>query len=315
MITIFYLLGYLALLCFIVTAFLKIRAYMTKSPSHLRWELYPIPHEGNRSKYGGSYMEDVDWWEHEHHPNHMGDLVYLIREILFLEATFHHNRSLWYRTYPFHVGLYFLMGGAMILILEAILRGAGMDPDAGFLAFLNGVINFISLVGFFCLIIGGLGLIYRRLTDPGLRMFSTPEHFFSIGMFAFFGLTGLATWLTNDSFARLASDFVYNALTFNFVALGSGGFIVHMLCGFVLMIIIPVSFMSHILLKYFLYHDIRWEDIATCTNKKRQAAINEILQYKVTWSAKHINPSGEAKTWLQVATTGYPVQESEKKDA
>ncbi len=314
MITIFYLLGYLALLGFIVTAFLKIRSYMTKSPSHLRWELYPIPHEGDRAKHGGSYMEEMDWWEHKHHANHMGDLIYLIREILFLEATYHHNRDLWYRTYPFHVGLYFLMGGCIILIFEAILRMFGCTPDAGFCWFLNRVIEMISLLGFFCLLGGGIGLIVRRLTDPGLRMFSTVEHFASIGLFALFGLTGLITWLFNDSFSALASNFVYNALTFNFESLGSGGFVLHMLIGFFLMILIPVSFMSHILLKYFLYHDIRWEDVATCTSKKRQDAINEILQYKVTWAAPHINPKGEDRTWVQVATTGYPCHDAEKKE-
>ncbi len=312
MITIFYLLGYLALIGFIVTSFLKIRAYMSKTPSHIRWELYPIPHEGKRAAYGGSYMEEVNWWEHKHTVDHMGDIYFLLREILFLEATFHHNRPLWYRTYPFHVGLYLLMGGAIILVIAAILRLLGCSPDGWLIGLIYWFIQIMSFVGCVCLLYGGIGLMVRRLTDEGLRMFSTFEHFFSIGLFAMFGLTGLITWLTNASFASCAGDFVYNALTLNFVGVGSGGFIVHMLLGFFLMILIPVSFMSHILLKYFLYHDIRWEDIATCTSTKRQAVINDILQYKCTWAAPHINPKGEDKTWVQVATSGYPCQEGEK---
>lgn len=309
MITIFYLLGYLALLGFIVTSFLKIRAYMSKTPSHIRWELYPIPHEGKRAAYGGSYMEEVNWWEHKHEPNHMGDLIYLLREVFFLEATFHHNRPLWYRTYPFHVGLYLLMGGAIILIITAVLRMFGLPADGCIIGFFYWFIQIMSFVGCICLLYGGIGLMVRRLTDEGLRMFSTFEHFFSIGLFSMFGLIGLITWLTNESFARCAGDFVYNALTLNFVGVGSGGFIVHMCLGFILMLLIPVSFMSHILLKYFLYHDIRWEDVATCTSTKRQAAINDLLQYKCTWAAPHINPNGEDKTWVQIATSGYPAQE------
>ena len=315
MITLFYLLGYLALIGCAITSFLKIRNYMKKTPMHARWELYPIPHEGAKAKHGGSYMEDTDCWKHEHKPNHLGDLGALLMEVLFLEATFKHNRPLWYRTYPFHLGLYMLMGGAIILIFTAILRMFGLDHETSTLIWLiYGLIDIISFVGCLCLIGGGVGLIMRRVGDPGLRTFSTPEHFFDLGLFAFFGLTGFITWVTNPCFAELASDFVYNALTFNFESLGSGGFVLHMVIGFFLMLWIPITFMSHILLKYFLYHDIRWEDVATSMSKKRQDLINAALKYKVTWAAPHMNPKGEDKTWVDVATSGYPAQE-QKKDA
>ena len=314
MITLFYLLGYLALLGCAATAFIKIRKYITSTPTHIRWELYPIPHEGPRAKHGGSYMEETEWWDKKHHAYHLGDLAALLMEVLFLEATFKHNRLLWYRTYPFHLGLYMLMGGAIILILVAILRMCGMDPATStFLWLVYGLINIMSIVGCLCLIGGGVGLIMRRLSDPGLRTFSTPEHYFDLGIFAFFGLTGFITWISNESFAALASDFVYNALTFNFVSLGSGGFVLHMVIGFFLMLWIPITFMSHILLKYFFYHDIRWEDVATCTSKKRQEKIMEALQYKVTWAGPHMNPNQEDKNWVDIATSGYPANEKGEK--
>ncbi len=31
----------------------------------------------------------------------------------------HHNLKLWFRTYPFHFGLYMLMGGTIILVVAA----------------------------------------------------------------------------------------------------------------------------------------------------------------------------------------------------
>ncbi len=34
-----------------------------KMPMHVRWELYPVAHEGERAHYGGSYLEEVDWWK------------------------------------------------------------------------------------------------------------------------------------------------------------------------------------------------------------------------------------------------------------
>ena len=58
----FYILGYLAVAGFICMAYLKIRSYMAASPLHVRWELYPVPHEGSKTVYGGSFMEEKDWW-------------------------------------------------------------------------------------------------------------------------------------------------------------------------------------------------------------------------------------------------------------
>ena len=60
--------------------------------------------------------------------------------------------------------------------------------------------------------------------------------------------------------------------------------------------------MSHILGKYFTYHDIRWGDTPTAFSPENQKAITEVLQYPVTWSADHITGQGQ-KTWVEVATT------------
>ncbi len=31
-------------------------------PIHLRWELYPVPHEAGKAEYGGGYLEETSWW-------------------------------------------------------------------------------------------------------------------------------------------------------------------------------------------------------------------------------------------------------------
>lgn len=122
MTTLVYLLGYLGVLGFAVTSIMKIMKYVKSTPLHVRWELYPVPHEGERAKHGGSYLEEFEWWKEKRHIDHLGDLKALIMEVFFLEATFHHNKPLWIRTYPFHFGLYMLMGGAILLFLMAIIR-------------------------------------------------------------------------------------------------------------------------------------------------------------------------------------------------
>ena len=53
---------YISTLVFVVGVVYK-GVKMARMPLHLRWDLYPIPHEGGgKGKYGGSYYEEVEWW-------------------------------------------------------------------------------------------------------------------------------------------------------------------------------------------------------------------------------------------------------------
>ena len=180
----FYILGYLAVAGFFCMAYLKIRSYMAASPLHVRWELYPVPHEGaQKAAYGGSFMEEKDWWTKPRHISHWGDIKGILTEVLFLHATFEHNLKLWVRTYPFHVGMYMLMGGTIIVLCAVIAQIFGLNPQGGVMIFVGNVINAVVLVGALCIVIGGIGLIERRRNDEGLRRYSTPEHYFNLGVF------------------------------------------------------------------------------------------------------------------------------------
>ena len=59
MTTLFYILAYLAVIGFVATAAIKVKGYLAASPLHARWELYPVPHEGPKGSYGGSFMEET----------------------------------------------------------------------------------------------------------------------------------------------------------------------------------------------------------------------------------------------------------------
>ena len=302
MTTLFYLIAYAAILGFIALAFIKVRAYLTASPLHVRWELYEVPHEGKKASYGGSYMEEGDWWSKPRHADHMGDIKALLTEVLFLNATFEHNIKLWFRTYPFHFGLYMLMGGIFLVLFTAIAQLCGVSPANGFIVFVGNVVNVVSLIGMLGIIGGGIGLIHRRVTDSGLNKYTTPEHYFNLGMFIFYALVGLAAWAVNPSFFELSRTFMVNLLTFNFAPLASSGFGLHLLLGFALMVWIPMTHMGHLMMKYFTYHDIRWGDTPTMDSPEMQKKIGEVLGYQVTWAAPHITGQGQ-KTWVEVATT------------
>ncbi|WP_165069102.1 respiratory nitrate reductase subunit gamma [Desulfovibrio sp. ZJ200] len=308
----FYILGYLAVVGFICLAYTKIKSYLAASPLHARWELYPVPHEGSeKTSYGGSFMEEKDWWTKPRHVSHWGDLKALLIEVLALHATLEHNPRLWIRTYPFHVGMYLLMGGTIIVLLSAIAQLCGLDPHGGFMIFVGNVINAVSLVGTLCFIGGGTALVLRRMNDEGLRKYTTPEHYFNLLVFVLFGILGLAAWAVNPSYFELARTFIYNLITFNFAAQTSTLFSLQLLVGFFLLIWIPMTHMGHLFMKYFTYHDIRWGDEPTNYSDRNKQKIADALKYNVTWSADHIAGDGKPKTWVDVATTNPAAPKNE----
>lgn len=303
MTTLFYVLGYAAVAGFFCMAFLKIRAYVQSSPLHVRWELYPVPHEGVKTVYGGSFMEEKDWWTKPRHVDHWGGIKALLTEVLFLHATFKHNFKLWQSSYPFHFGLYMLMGGTIIVICAVFAQFLGLDPNGGFMTFISNLISACVLVGSLCMIVGGVCLIQRRRNDDGLRRYTTPEHYFNLAVFIVFGILGLMAWATAPSYFDLARTFIRNLFTLTFTPLPNTFFTLHLLVGFFLLIWIPMTHMGHLFMKYFTYHDIRWGDEPTNYSETNKQKIVDALKYTVTWSAKHITPDGKSRSWVDVATS------------
>ena len=60
----------------VVTKFVK----YASMPIHLRWELYPVAHEKGRAHYGGSYLEEPDWWTKSRESSLIGELKVMGRE-------------------------------------------------------------------------------------------------------------------------------------------------------------------------------------------------------------------------------------------
>lgn len=311
MLTLFYIIAYVAILASIILVLGKIGEYLKSSPLHVRWELYPIPHEGKKAATGSSFMENTNWWEQERHVDHAGDLKALIKEVLTLNLTFEHNIKLWVRSYPLHLGLYLFMGSTILLIILALIRLFATTTDHWLFSFVYNVVNAISLLGMIGVIGGSIALIYRRLEDPGLRIYSTKEHFFNLGLLAAMAITGLLAWLfsAKPNFAELAGDFVYSLITFKMAPICGFFFTLHLLTILFFMVWLPLTQMRHVFMKYFTWHDIRWEDTPTRYSEDNRKKIGEALQLKTTWSAKHINPEGGSKTWVEVATTN-PVEKN-----
>lgn len=85
---------------------IKVLRYM-RMPIHLRWELYPVPHEPE-AEHGGSYYEE-EWWKREKKVSKFNELKDMLGEMLFIKRVYHNKRELWLMTYPFHLGIYLML--------------------------------------------------------------------------------------------------------------------------------------------------------------------------------------------------------------
>ena len=307
-----YALTYLGLVVFIVGALKRVAAYR-KNPMHLRWELYPVAHEGGgRASYGGSYLEDVDWWQKPRESSRIGELSVMIPEMLFLKALWEHNRSLWLVSFPFHFGLYLTFGLVALIVIGAGAQLAGMPADSGLLRLVVSVSALLGPIAFGLSLLGGLGLLIRRAGDTALRNYSSPEHYFNLLLFMATMGVALITWASVDPTFAMARGFVAGLMTFDLKELDSTLFVLQVVLGVLTLAYIPFTHMSHFFMKYFLYHDIRWEDKPNVDAPELEQEIGEVLGYEPTWSAPHVAIPGK-KTWADIALFNPAAEPEEEK--
>jgi len=301
-----YVVIYLSLLVFAIAIIARFIMW-SRLPMHLRWELYPVAHEASRAHYGGSYFEESEWWTKPREKSMVGELKAMIPEIVFLVALKEHNPKLWVRSFPFHFGLYLAAAWAVLMGIHGFL--AAVTP-----ALLEGVIGTLlqytivasGAAGISLAILGAVGLLHRRLSDPELRDFTTPADIFNLLFFiAVFGLT-LATFFAVDRAFSKFTFLVHNLVTFKMEALpGSGLESLLPQASLVLLSLliayIPLTHMSHFVGKYFAYHAIRWNDDPNLRGGKEEAVIHKLLGQPIDWAAAHIKGDGK-KTWVDVAT-------------
>jgi nitrate reductase gamma subunit len=301
-----YLAAYAAILTFSIAVVMRFRMW-AKMPMHVRWELYPVAHEGKRAKYGGSYLEETKWWEKPREVSLIGELKVMIPEILFLVALRENNPKLWAKSFPFHFGLYMLSGCVGLMFFQGLLDAISPSLVAGgFGSLLQYGIMTCGYVGLGLALFGAYGLLQRRLHDPEMQDFTTPADIFNLGFFlAVFGWVLLTILLVDRDFSSFTA-FVHNLLTFHIAPLPFPGFVaiplsVSIILLSALLTYIPLTHMSHFIGKYFAYHAIRWDDEPNLAGGPKEKEIHGVLARKVTWAAPHIQGDGK-KSWADVAT-------------
>jgi nitrate reductase gamma subunit len=279
-----------------------------RMPLHMRWELYPVAHEPGRASYGGSYMEETEWWTKPRAVSLLGELKVMVPEILFLVALREKNPGLWMRSFPFHFGLYLVTVCTVLLFaggaLEAAL-GSGAE-GSGLLAVLGGAALWSGRIGALLVLLGAVGLLQRRLGTHELRDYGAPMDALNLVIFCVvFALALAVAWGGDPGFAATRA-FVRDLLLFapgGGGAAAAGGALVTTTIVLLsaLVAYIPLTHMSHFVGKYFAYHAIRWADEPNLPGGRLEKRIGEVLQRPISWPAAHIGGDGK-KSWAEAAT-------------
>jgi len=179
-----YVLIYVSFLSFLIASIVRAVRY-ARQPFHLRWELYPVPHEEpERVKHGGSYFEDLNWWTRSSKFHWVTELKFMVPEILFLKGLWEFNRPLWFRSFPFHFGLYLVIASVKLLLVSALLVIFVPSVMAGGLATALAILySSCGAVGGGLVVAGAFGLLLRRLRDPDLRNYTAPGDLFNLAFF------------------------------------------------------------------------------------------------------------------------------------
>lgn len=302
---------YAGLLVFLAGCVRRVIEYANK-PIHLRWEVYPVPHEeAKRAAHGGSYFETGDWWTKPRHSNRIGELRVMVPEILFLKGLWEFNRRLWLSSFLFHFGLYLLIG---TVVLVAITSGLVLvEPSMGggsLWTALTVLYKVTGCAGAILTIIGALLLLLRRATDKGLKNYTKPADFFNLLFFIVTFLVVAAAYLLRPvgsaGIGRVAIGlFRFDTDVEITPLLGAGLMLTSALLAY-----IPFTHMAHFIAKYFTYHLVRWDNRLNVRGGSLEVKLAEYLTYRPTWSAAHVGADGK-KTWAEVATTN-PAQEARK---
>jgi nitrate reductase gamma subunit len=275
-----------------------------RAPMHLRWELYPVPHEApGRAAHGGSYFEQSAWWAHRSPARHGATIKATATELLFLPALREFNRPLWRRSFPFHFGLYLLIVTAALVVAAASLTILAPAAAAGLPGLaLRALASVTGIAGLVLAPIGALALLHRRLTDSELRPSTVPADLFNLAAFAgALILLGAGFALGAPGPVAIAVGlFRWDTAVSVPPLLAAGLAATALLAAYV-----PFTHMSHFIGKYFTYHAVRWDDAVNRRGSAIERRMAVYLTYRPTWAAPHVAADG-VRTWADVAATHPP---------
>lgn len=286
---------YVSMLCFLTVSAYKAWRF-ARMPLHGRMELYPVPQEKGH-EYGGSYYEEVEWWNKPRQISKMSELKDMLKEMLFIKKLFDNQRPLWWLSYALHLGIYLLAGWTVLLVAGAATELAGtpvgVKPDTA-LSLWPALIYYLTVIcgtiGLILAVFGSGNLFLRRVFDQTLQRYTTPQEYVNVFLLFAVAATGIFVWGTDLSF-NTARHTMEHILTFTPLQAGSV-MVVHFILLGIMFIYIPFSKMSHYIGKYFTFHKVLWENEPNLIGSEIEHKVKLAAAYKAqnSWSAPHVRP-------------------------
>lgn len=288
---------YFSIAVFIGVSLYRFRRF-AKMPMHGRWELYPVPREAaDRRHYGGSYFENIEWWNKPRNTSLAGELLDMLREMLFIKILFVNQRRHWWFSYAMHLGFYLLGLWTVLLLAGAVMEmsgiplitAGGINANAG-AGFVYHATLFSGAAGLLLVTLGSCGLFLRRLFNGTLKKYTTFQEYFNLIFILAVVVSGLAVWSGDPAF-NYGRQIVKGLVTFTSIQ-ADNTLTVHILLLGALLIYIPQTKMSHYVGKFFSFHKVMWENEPNLRNSKMEETVKKALSYKpkASWSAPHIKP-------------------------
>ncbi len=275
--------SYVCLVIFVAKVVEVWRMY-ARMPVHLRWDLHPTPRD--EASRGGSERAGEA-------KTLLAELRYMAREGLLFQQCFRANRSLWYATYPFHLGL-FLSVFWVFLLFARVPFHAG---PSWLLSLLDQLIIVSGAGGLILGVAGCVGLIVERILDSRLRVYTTGREYVNLSLILFALAFGLVTWIGSDSDFSLCRSYVQSLVTLSAPPPGDWLFSAGIILLSVFIAFLPFSSLQHGIAKFFSYHRVRWDDERNVRGGRLEKELQDQLNWPVTWSAPHVN----CTRWADVA--------------
>jgi len=278
-----------------------------RMPAHLRWELYPVPHDE-----GKSYLEETDWQTKTRNKNFLKDVLFIVKDYLTFFQYFKLNRAYWAVLYMWHVGFYLIVTFHGLVAIGALAMIAGVEISAESANVGVRILYYLTLVvgvaGFGLGCLGSIGVMIKRRFDPDLNLFASAKNYFSYVFYFFVFLSGLISWAAFDPTFAVYREFYYGVFTFSTVPVDAA-LVSHAVLFAMFLFYMPSTQALHYATKLFAYFAVRWNDAPNLRGGKAEKKLEALLGQTVTWSAPHIQTG---KTWVEVATSEVESEEKEQ---
>lgn len=262
---------------------------ISKMPLNVRWEIYPLPHESEeKRKYGGSYMEEVDWQDKKPERHLMGEILEPLKEIFYLHRVKKFNPyGIWFWSMALHWGIWLLFLWMGILLVNSIFNWE-----------IASKLNFLAYFSYILGILGVTGLIFKRIFIQDLKIYTSGIDYVNLLFLLFLFTSGLFAISNENGTEELLSystGFLKGSIPVDELSIVT---IVHFVIFELFLIYIPFSRFFHGPVKYATFHSILWNDMYQIKGSAEERKISKQLNYKVGWAGPHILSD---QTWLENA--------------